>query len=102
VEGLDLTDLTPVGLFAFVLACIRIALGQADKRASTAEAREGVCTTALATCIASSAAQTDEIRNTNVAAMARIDAVDRRMESGLSRLEAIQRSLTELLGQGRP
>ena len=52
----------PVGLLVVAFFLIRFATSQADKRASVAEAREGICSEALKTCVGTNTALATEVR----------------------------------------
>lgn len=87
-EGADLGDVvTPLTLLGVVGLCIRLALSAHDKRATVAEEREKICTTAL-----SSTTVTIEALTTEVRANGASDKV---------RLEPIERGIAELLDHAR-
>lgn len=87
-EAGDLLDAIPaLTLLGFAIACIRLAVGQADKRATVAEAREKTCIEALATTSAAITLVTTEVKANR---------------DGLStRLEPIERGIAELLDHAR-
>lgn len=87
-EGTDLGDVvTPLTLLGVVGLCIRLALSAHDKRASVAEEREKICTTALAATTITIEALTTEVKANGA--------------SDKARLEPIERGIAELLDHAR-
>lgn len=97
-----LTDLIPIGgVGALIAFCLKIAIGQADKRATVETSRVDICSGALATCIAGSTELAAEVRKNNQDGTQHIDSGFRRIDDGLRRLEPIEESLAEILDHVR-
>lgn len=77
-------DLTPAVLFGALFFVVRFAISQADKRAGVAEEREKVCAATLAATVPTMNALTAEVKRSG-------EDASRRLDSGLVRLEAIER-----------
>jgi hypothetical protein len=95
-------------LLGVVIACIRLAIGQADKRAVVAEQRETVCMTTLTAMTTTVQALTTEVHKggeEEVRILKDNNALGRentrRLDAGLRQLHAIQRDLESCVGELR-
>jgi hypothetical protein len=85
--------LTPGLLFAGLIAIIRVAINQADKRASVAEEREKVCTGTLAATTITTAALTEEIRKSGNENSQQLSDIRQRMDDGARRLASLESTM---------